>query len=427
MRFDLSGLSEDDECVQATLYLYHSYSAEGGDEITATAYSVSEANGDWIEGVGNIAIALEGEPCWNAKEADGEEGVQTAWAGSAGMASSGTDYEATALGSTQIDPGDAIGTEYQIELSPTRIQGWLGATNTNYGIVVFNTNGNGGPHLGSAEHTTTGYRPKLVVRYVEAESDEITGTLSSTLGTLTLSGAGKVAIDGELSSTLAAVTLSSSATLGINGSLTATLGALTVSASAQLGINASLDVTLGALTLEAAGEGEATPITGALDSTLGALTLASTAQLSINGAVNSTLGTLTLSSSATLGINASLNKTLGELTIASTGTLGINGALSQTLGALTLQSSGQLSINGALNSTLATLTLDATAELTEASVPGYVTLSTAQLYMMILNSATLNTVTLSDATLNSTQLMDMLQSTVQIQQAQLYTVEVTDG
>jgi hypothetical protein len=178
MRFDLSGLSEDDECVQATLYLYHSYSAEGGNEITATAYSVSAANGDWIEGVGNIAIALEGEPCWNAKEADGEEGVQTAWAGSAGMSTSGTDYEATALGSTQIDPGDDIGTEYQIELTPERIQEWFGATNTNHGIVVFNTNGNGAPHLGSSDHITTGYRPKLVVLYATATtpSDDLTAS-----------------------------------------------------------------------------------------------------------------------------------------------------------------------------------------------------------------------------------------------------------
>ena len=97
------------------------------------------------------------------------------------------------------------------------------------------------------------YTQTPTVTAVKAASP-ITGTLSQTLGALTLSGAGAVAIDGTLSSTLGALTLSSAGEVAIDGTLSQTLGALSLSASGTV-------------------EEEAQDITGELSQTLGTLTL----------------------------------------------------------------------------------------------------------------------------------------------------------
>ena len=54
------------------------------------------------------------------------------------------------------------------------------------------------------------------------------GDLNVTLGALTLSGAGTVAVAGTLSSTLGALTLSGSGTIAVVGTLSYTLGALSL-------------------------------------------------------------------------------------------------------------------------------------------------------------------------------------------------------
>ena len=77
---------------------------------------------------------------------------------------SGFDYETNPLGSVNVNPADAIGTEYIIDLNTSRIEEWFGDVNTNYGIVLI-ASGRGGPHIGSSENGTAGYRPKLVVSY----------------------------------------------------------------------------------------------------------------------------------------------------------------------------------------------------------------------------------------------------------------------
>lgn len=81
----------------------------------------------------------------------------------------------------------------------------------------------------------------------------IAGALSKTLGTLTSSATGTVALTGALSQTLGALTLAADGTVtsGRSGTLTATLGALTVSATGTVDIAATLGVTLGDLTLSA--------------------------------------------------------------------------------------------------------------------------------------------------------------------------------
>jgi hypothetical protein len=167
LRFDLSAIPTGSTCTAATLYLYH-YSVGGASAWTINAYSVAQANAAWIEGGSNNPAAA-GEPCWNALAADGSGGVTTAWAGAAGCSTSGTDYEATSLGSVSGNREDAAGTEYQLAFNAAglaRLEGWFGTPNTNYGLVLiadFNVS-----YFCSSDHATTGYRPKLVVEYTEA-------------------------------------------------------------------------------------------------------------------------------------------------------------------------------------------------------------------------------------------------------------------
>jgi len=148
-------------------------------------------------------------------------------------------------------------------------------------------------------------------------SGDISGSLASTLGALTVAGTGTVAISGSLAITLDALTVTATGTAAISGSLASTLDALTVTATGAVAIAGSLAATLDALTCTATGT---VAISGALAVTLGELTVTAT-------------GTVTD------GPTGSLTATLGALTVTATGTVAIAGSLAVTLGALTVVAS----------------------------------------------------------------------------------------
>lgn len=85
-----------------------------------------------------------------------------------------------------------------------------------------------------------------------ADGDAVdTGTLSATLGGLTLSATGALTISGSLGATLGELSLSATGQLPIAGTLTRTLGGLSLSATGTLPIAASATVTLAALAVSA--------------------------------------------------------------------------------------------------------------------------------------------------------------------------------
>jgi hypothetical protein len=128
-----------------------------------SAYSLAVGNDDWIEGTGTGGVAASGEPCWDARKADGAGGVTEAWAGSAGASTSGTDYEPTLLGSSSV-PKDVAGTPWDTTLTTSRVQGWFGTPNTNYGMRLSVSGNQGG--VPSSEWTAdASWRPKLTVVY----------------------------------------------------------------------------------------------------------------------------------------------------------------------------------------------------------------------------------------------------------------------
>lgn len=163
LQFDLSALPKEAKVLRATLYLYHSYEPEHGPPATITIYSIARANAGWVAGNKNIKFAGAGESCWDAFAADGSEGALTPWAGSPGLNTAGVDYEPDPLAVFVFDPGSPQGTEIPVELNPERVQGWLGETNTNYGMIMV-TDVNSG-HVAQSDHFIPEYRPKLVVEY----------------------------------------------------------------------------------------------------------------------------------------------------------------------------------------------------------------------------------------------------------------------
>lgn len=130
----------------------------------------------------------------------------------------------------------------------------------------------------------------------------------------------------------------------IIGSLTKTLGALTVSSTGTLLISGSSLKTLGSITLNSAG---AFPVSGALLKSLGSLTLSSDTDVFIAGTSTKTLGSLTSISDVDIIIGGVTLRTLGDLVLISAGTvadiLPAIGTLDVTLGVLVLDSaSGML-------------------------------------------------------------------------------------
>lgn len=108
-----------------------------------------------------------------------------AWPGSAGGKTSGTDYEADASAPT-ITNATTIGVESQASLTSganltaTRISGWFGDNNTNYGLII-GPSGSTTIRTWYSDDTTagSGYIPKLVIGFTDnTDALKLTGSLS---------------------------------------------------------------------------------------------------------------------------------------------------------------------------------------------------------------------------------------------------------
>ncbi len=165
IRYDLSSISSSATCTATDLHLYKSTVAGSARLRVANIYKITDANGDWVEGTKNSATAGTGEPCWNYKAYN-----TTAWAGSAGMATAGTDYVNTILApQLTTDRTAAQYTEYKFEFNADGlavVQDWFGDASNN-GFFVTET---GAVSFCSGEHAETSYLPVLTVTYTAGGS-----------------------------------------------------------------------------------------------------------------------------------------------------------------------------------------------------------------------------------------------------------------
>lgn len=172
IKFDISFIPATTTLTAASMTFTKATTGSNIGTATLSAYGITAANGDWVEGTKDRATAGSGEPCYNAKKADGSGGVTEAWAGATGLRGAGVDYVNTVLGSVSVASTDPVGTQYIITFNAAGlavIQGWLGTPNTNYGLLM---KGNSWMYaFASSEHATEAYRPTLSITYASSTVD----------------------------------------------------------------------------------------------------------------------------------------------------------------------------------------------------------------------------------------------------------------
>lgn len=146
IKFDISDISSSAICSSCVMSLYTAPSSVGSD--TWTVYSILSANSTWTESGAT----------WATKDGS------NAWAGSDGCSTSGTDYNATAIGSVAMNNSFAF--ENQFTLTPATVQTWFGGSNTNYGMLIrTNASLNSFYVVASETGDYPLLKPKLVVNY----------------------------------------------------------------------------------------------------------------------------------------------------------------------------------------------------------------------------------------------------------------------
>lgn len=167
-----------------------------------------------------------------------------------------------------------------------------------------------------------------------------TGSLSATIGAVTLSSAGSVSLNGDLSKAIGAVTLSATGSLSLNADLSKAIGAITPSGAGSVSLNGDLSKSIGAVTLSSDGQ-LAASITGDLSQAIGAIALSSAGSVSLNAAASIQLGAVGISSAGSVALNGALSVNIGAISISADGSLGSasTGDLSATIGTIFLSSS----------------------------------------------------------------------------------------
>ena len=162
--FDMTAIPTAKTAVTATLTITHANATSAGAG-TMLVYPIGALNDGWPEGDKNQSTGVAGDCCWNYFEQT--PGSETAWAGSAGLSTAGTDYEATALSdAVAYNRADAIGTKYTFTFNAgglTRLSQMFGPSGTNYGFLIIPTIG--AALMASDTNDTPGYPPTLTITY----------------------------------------------------------------------------------------------------------------------------------------------------------------------------------------------------------------------------------------------------------------------
>jgi hypothetical protein len=162
-RWDLTGIPAGSTCNSASLYLFdHEWSNRTANNAT-NVYEIAAGNANWVEGTG-ADVPQTGSSCWNYKAYD--PSTPTAWAGSAGLSTAGTDYINTSLGSVTFTDGSGAGF-VKIELNATALTALEAAFGSTITWVIIGDQGTAGSwtEWSSGNNTAIPTRPKLVIDY----------------------------------------------------------------------------------------------------------------------------------------------------------------------------------------------------------------------------------------------------------------------
>lgn len=159
IRFDLSSISAGSTCTAAAMKVTNYQDVPA--EMNFYLYEIASANGDWIEGT-STGGAQNGSPCWNYKAYN-----TTAWAGSAGLSTAGTDYVNTALAEKTLTTASKNTNLVEMTINASGLSvlsGWFGDA-SNAGLLFISDHATQYHIFHSKESATEGYRPVLSVTY----------------------------------------------------------------------------------------------------------------------------------------------------------------------------------------------------------------------------------------------------------------------
>lgn len=156
LRFDLSSVPSGAQITSATVSLRASTHVSTGG--TVDMYAILSGNAGWQEGDEYAGFGGSGDATWDEKDA----GPPVPWAGSSGLRTVGTDYDATILDS--VPATFSNGQWYNWDVDPSVVQTWLDTPSSNHGVVFFST-GSSFMFFRSEESGGTPNDPKLIIEY----------------------------------------------------------------------------------------------------------------------------------------------------------------------------------------------------------------------------------------------------------------------
>ncbi|OVE80273.1 hypothetical protein BVY01_00510, partial [bacterium I07] len=156
IRFNLTGLrARTVQSAKFRIYKLKSMSQKGS--VDVHVYSVSEANGNWVEG-GSESKREEGASTWQFK------GNGIPWAGTSGASKADVDFETPVLATPQtVNPETSGWLEF--DLPTALVQSWLDKPSTNNGLYLTsqaNPDLSDEAHFYSSEHFS-GKGPELII------------------------------------------------------------------------------------------------------------------------------------------------------------------------------------------------------------------------------------------------------------------------
>lgn len=170
MRFDVTALAGQYTAINSvTLRLYAFAGASVSTANTLEAHLVAAANSGWVPGTGvGNTTATGGASTWLYLN-QSSFGNGTAWAGSAGASTAGTDYLSGTVGTVAWSGSPSNGTAFDLVFTDlSYFDLWVSGTNS--GIFLRNateptTGGDNRFFFYSSNFATTTLRPELIVNY----------------------------------------------------------------------------------------------------------------------------------------------------------------------------------------------------------------------------------------------------------------------
>lgn len=169
----------------------------------------------------------------------------------------------------------------------------------------------------------------------------VQGTLTATLGAVSIAATGIAPLKGTSSVTLANVGVAATGVAPLKGTSSPTLGSIIAQGTGTVDVQGTASITLGSVTPTATA---VAPLKATSSLTLGAITIAASGNPLVKGTASATLAAVDISATAAAPVKGTLSIALGAVTPQSGAKAYIKGALSGSLDALGFMAAGRVGV-----------------------------------------------------------------------------------